>query len=117
MTIKKKPDRFYDTPIGRLPSVTTILGQVDKSYALIPWAIGCMRKYSGQKFYQAVEQKTPLSFELVDIILDESASNYRKVQQEALDFGSEMHNLIEVYLKGKEVGGLLEALPTLVKPF
>jgi hypothetical protein len=87
--------RFYETPIGSLVSVTTVTGVWDKSSALIAWAAGCAAK----RFRQIIEDGGE------DLIEAEKKAKreYRKVSREALDIGSEVHNLIEVHLKGQPV--------------
>lgn len=87
--------RFYETPIGSLVSVTTVTGIWDKSLALIAWAANCAAK----RFRQIVESGHK------DLIEAEKKAKkeYRKVSQDALDIGSEVHNLIEVHLKDQPV--------------
>lgn len=87
--------RFYETPIGSLVSVTTVTGIWDKSLALTAWAANCAAK----RFRQIVESGHK------DLIEAEKKAKkeYRKVSQDALDIGSEVHNLIEVHLKDQPV--------------
>jgi len=93
--MSKNYGRFYDTPIGSLVSVTTVTGIWDKSLALTAWAAGCAAK----RFRQIIEEGGK------DLIEAEKKAKreYRKVSQEALDIGSEVHNLIEVHLKEQPV--------------
>jgi len=75
------------------PSVTTILGLLDKSGALIPWAVKNTIRYirENQHKMDSIE------------CLQKAATEYRNVSQEALDIGSQVHDLIECYIKhGKD---------------
>ena len=77
------------------PSVTTVLSVLDKSAVLMPWAARLERVYT-------LEHWKDESFE---------ASNwaYKEVQEEALDIGSEIHAIIEKYIKfGKDALGNLK---------
>jgi len=77
------------------PSVTTILGILDKSSALIPWAVRLAVKYC------EANKDDPMVF-------DRALKEWRKVSEEAMDIGSEIHKLIELYIKdGRDAVGQL----------
>lgn len=99
--------RYYKKEINgeaiRFPSVTTIISDcTDSSAPLMQWSANqvcqwvrenCKEDYnwgSEEKFYEVYEGE-----------LDDARFNFRKVAQKALDIGSEVHNAIELYLKGK----------------
>jgi hypothetical protein len=77
------------------PRVTTITGLLDKSGGLVPWAVDCMEK-------ELVENYDPM------VSLPEQVNNakyaYKRVSNEAKDIGSEVHAIIERYIKAKLCG-------------
>lgn len=77
------------------PSVTEILGMLDKSNALIPWALNQAEKYILSQF------DPNMSYSIVPItnIVRESKTEYKNISQEAKDVGSEVHHKIELYIK------------------
>lgn len=82
-----------------LVSVTTVLGMLDKSEALLPWAakqtIDCIRKM--------VVEDPEADFES---ILQYAKGNWREVRDEAADIGSEIHDLIKAYIRhGRDAMG------------
>ena len=78
-----------------LPSVTSITGIIDKSRALIPWAvntdIGFIRQYleekSGQKF--SLEELLP--------VLQEAQNQHNVKKEEAASIGSQVHEFVEKF--------------------
>lgn len=75
------------------PSVTEILGLLDKSPALMQWAVNQALEYV------KLHGLTPES-------LIEAKSHYRDVSAEMMDIGSEVHSSIEAYIKnGKDKMG------------
>lgn len=100
--------RYYNYKGRKLPSVTTITGQLDKP-ALIPWALKCMAQYIERDFqsFLATTNHNEESFildykELMDT-LERAKKEYRTVAQDALDIGSAVHHAAENYLiHGKE---------------
>lgn len=98
-----------------LPSCTQILGILDKSGPLMGWATKTMAEY----LMSLADTKGHILItkdEAADVF-KKAKSWYKELQQKALDFGSGLHNLIEVYLKGQPIEGLVEELPALKKPF
>lgn len=112
---KYKPDteeRIYKIEgIGEYPSVTTIIGQLDKSPQLMGWAVKTMYEY-----LLAHQDELKASVEPKEVF-QKAKTHYKELQEQALDFGSELHNLLEVFLKEKQVNGLLETNPRLKQPF
>lgn len=87
------------------PSVTTVLGILDKSSALIPWGINMALEYLRQNGVTKTGSfKTKEGTFLVnEDLLQEAKKNYRTVSKEALDIGSAVHDAIECYIKhGKD---------------
>ena len=96
---------------GDLPSVTTILGQLDKSGALMGWVAKITYNYLIDHQEELKTAQDPTE------VFKKAKTYYKEIQQTALDFGSALHNLIEVYLKEQKVDGLLEENTLLNKPF
>lgn len=76
----KKP--YKDFEGLEYPSVTQITGQLDKSEALVQWAVNSV--------CQAVSE---------GCTIEKAKTAYKEISQEALDVGSETHKLVEVYIK------------------
>lgn len=119
--MQKKTDkdgsRTYTIEGIEYPSVTTILKQWDagKSGALMGWAVKMMAEY----LQAQADPKGNILItkdEVVDVFKKAKAWHKTK-KSEAAELGSEVHNLIEVYLKGQKVEGLIEANPKLLSPF
>lgn len=83
------------------PSVTTVLGLLDKSPALMGWATGCMEKYIVEKVREFELNYDDLQPETVREIVKEARFNYRDVSKDAMAIGTEVHNLIEQHIKAK----------------
>lgn len=95
-------DRFYRINGKRVPSVTTITGQLDKP-ALVYWAANCAVDYVIQEMEEVKRSFEGYSIEDLYPILESARKNFRKVSQQALDIGSGVHGAIEYHLKtGKE---------------
>ena len=101
--------RYYKYNGKKLPSVTTITGQLDKP-ALTYWAAGCAcdfilneieeNKYTGQ---EGPPGPRLIDANLLYPIIESARKEFRKVSAKALDIGSAVHEAIERYLKtGKE---------------
>lgn len=97
------------------PSCTTILGILDKSGPLMGWATKTMAEYlmtlADSKGHIVITKDEAMD------VFKKAKGWYKELSQKAKDFGSALHNLIEVYLKKQPVDGLLEELPSLKKPF
>lgn len=99
-----KPDEeqhIYHIPeINKdLPSVTTCISLFDKSGALMGWSV----KMMGEYLLTQIRKNIPITEDVVLIAKKE----YRNISQEAMDIGSEVHNLLEVYLKEQPYQSLL----------
>jgi len=70
------------------PGVTTILGELGKGNALLQWAVNCAVQWL---------EENPNDF-------DGAKKHWRDVSKEAMDIGSEVHNLIEQYIKMRIIG-------------
>lgn len=72
-------------------SWTKVLDQLDKSSALLPWAVNCALTYIEQN---AETAKTDLSG-----VLSMAKKEWRSIKDEACDIGSEVHGIIDRYIK------------------
>ena len=101
---------LYNIPnLGEVPSVTTITKQLDKSGPLVGWAKKVMGKY-----LLSHRDDFPKDAEgVIKLAKQES----RRLSEEALEIGSNVHNCVEVHLKGHGVDGLLQGDPRIVKPY
>ncbi len=77
------------------PSVTQVLGLLDKSSALMPWAVNSSYKAIRAK----MNGKQEFTRDEIEQILLDSQYAYQEVSTEALDVGSEVHDAIEKYIK------------------
>lgn len=85
---------------SQYPSVSTICGQLDKSSALIPWALNCYEA----KMVELIESGTKPE----DAIIL-AKKQYKEVSGEAKDIGSQVHDAIEQYVKhGQDLSGKLK---------
>jgi hypothetical protein len=116
MTFKKykadKEERLYLIPdLGGVeyPSVTTIIGQLDKSGPLMGWAVKMTLEYL-QTHPDELRREPTETFKL-------AKQYYRVKQEEALDFGSSLHALIEDYLKNNPIDNWFEICPELKPAF
>lgn len=109
-----REDRTYDTPIGKLPSVTTILGIIKKPY-MEAWIKKTAREATINAVWEWLTNtnkivldngKTYFDFstckdELIKIIT-ESVKAHEKVAQKALDIGSFVHDVTDSFHKSKD---------------
>ena len=74
-------------------SWTGVLGILDKSAGLLPWAVNCAVKYIQDNGIDSLEK---------------AKTEWRTVKDEACDIGSEVHGIIEKYIKyGRDTIGEL----------
>jgi hypothetical protein len=85
-----------------LPSVTTVLGIIDKP-ALVNWAAGQAAEYGRR----ALVPGRAYTREEIDWIMDNAKKNFRSVSQRAKDSGTIAHDWIEA-----DAYGLAPELPT-----
>jgi len=102
--------RYQVTERGRtfpVPSVTTILGVVDKSGPLAQWAANCAIDHLRGKIVpgQAYDEIA------LEMIFQDARFNFRRVSGEAKAIGSLVHDWIERWLKAKTEGGAQPAFP------
>lgn len=99
--------RFYDTPIGKLPSVTTILDTAMSSYYLTQWAADLEREMCiEQHFAWLNDNENPdrLTFrELVEL----RRNVHKTALKDAGSIGSLVHNFIQAWCE-KRFDGLPE---------
>lgn len=91
--------RYYPTPNGDYPSVTTVTGIIDKSDALVPWGINC--------FADLLIKESSLddswSSEYIKEFTEQNKYAYKTVKGEAADLGTGFHDLMERFLKNERV--------------
>lgn len=94
--------RYYKKDGKRLPSVTTITGQLDKP-ALVYWAANCacdcILEEADDIAYWTWQDDPGHCKEQFCRIIEYARKNFRKVSAKALDTGSAVHAAIELYLK------------------
>lgn len=88
--------RSYSINGVEWPSVTTVLGLLDKGDALLQWGVNCAIAY-------VREHAVAEDFESV---LHLAKTNWREAREEAADIGKEIHELIKVYIRhGRDAVG------------
>lgn len=89
--------RAYTIDGTDFPSVTTVLDSLGKGDALMHWAVGLATTY--------IRQNRGLGLPL-DELLERASKNWMTAKNEAADIGSEIHDLIERYIKdGRDAVG------------
>jgi hypothetical protein len=84
-----------DSETFEVASWTGVCDLLDKSSGLLPWAVNCAVKYIKENG-------------LTEETLDKAKKEWRTVKDEACDIGSEVHGIIERYIKfGKDTLGEL----------
>lgn len=82
--------KFYPAPNGeQYARFSTVKDQLDKP-ALIPWAVGLAVEYV---------RKNNNPAEPLELVLERAKKEYRSVASEAADIGTEIHQMIENYIK------------------
>jgi len=98
----------YDIKGKKLPSVTEIIGDcTDKSGALTYWAAGAACQYIREHSTIDAENER---FIVSEYVLGKARLNFRDVSQEALDVGLEVHDAVEMFLKGKDREIIIDGL-------
>lgn len=82
--------RAYTIDGTEFPSVTTVLDCLGKGDALMHWAVGLATTY--------IRQNRGLGLSL-DELLERAAKNWMTAKNEAAGIGTEIHDLIELYIK------------------
>lgn len=89
--------RAYNIDGTEFPSVTTVLDCLGKGDALMHWAVGQAMVY--------IRQNRGLGLSL-DELLEKASKNWMTIKEEAAGIGSEIHDLIEKYIKhGRDAVG------------
>lgn len=89
--------RAYTIDGTDYPSVTTVLDCLGKGDALLHWAVKCATLY--------IRQNRGLGLSL-DELLSKAEQNWKMAKEEAAGIGTEIHDLIEVYIKeGRDAVG------------
>jgi hypothetical protein len=83
---------------GKVPSVTTILGELAKP-ALIQWAANCSRDYVLECLRVHMKQEQLIAPVDVKAWAEAAPKNFRKVGKQATDIGTDAHRFIEMDLK------------------
>ena len=96
--------RYYDVEgVGTLPSVTTVLNVISKP-ALVPWARNLALEHARAAL---LDSPRPASFssyqEWVEHTIAKAKAWPDKVKDQAADFGTRLHALIEGYIKAPEL--------------
>lgn len=81
----------------RVPSVTTILGVIDKSGPLMGWAI----KNTNAVWEGAIQPDTPYSDTYLEQVKNVAKRASREIKGEAADVGKQAHQAIENHLRGE----------------
>ena len=88
-------------PPDKLPSVTTVLGLLDKP-ALLYWSAGCVADYIDENLKELFTEHEGRGFvDMPEIwaIIEQSRKSWRKVSKKAMAIGTLTHEAIELYLK------------------
>jgi len=93
-----KDERYYDTEIGKLPSVTTILSVLSKP-ALVNWSAKITAEYFIKHLQDIKEGKLELTEEKITQLIKQAKNEHNKVSEQALTTGSIVHHAIEVWIK------------------
>lgn len=98
-----KSHRYY---VGgkRCSSVTSFISVIDKSRALVPWAVGLYKKFLLVRLCDTVPDE--LSISQIRDAIERGAVEYDSVREEAADIGTEIHEWVEKYVKNQigEIG-------------
>ncbi len=88
--------RSYNINNIEYPSVTTVLGLLDKGDMLLQWGVNCALQYVRE---HALTEDW-------ETVLQMAKTNWREAREEAADIGKEIHELIKVYIRhGRDAVG------------
>lgn len=99
--------RSYTIDSIEVPSVTTVLGCLDKSESLIPWAVRQCTKFIREN---KGDRET---YPTLDKLLASAENNWRNVRDEAADTGTRVHGIIERHIKKTGIPPVGEPVPEL----
>ena len=89
--------RFWKVEGGKkvnISSVTTFTGVIDKSSALIGWAIKLARVY--------LQDRLANGAQITELDIHDACKQHTVRKQEAADIGTQIHALVEKWIKGEE---------------
>lgn len=95
-------ERLYSYKDKKLPSVTTITSQLDKSGALTSWAAGACVDYILEQFNEVRHWTKEWTLDDLYPIVESARKEFRKISHKALDTGSAVHLAIERYINTGE---------------
>ena len=84
-----------------VPSVTGIIHIIDKSSALINWAVKIMEEKLLDTIPLTENKRVDLSFEEIVRLISDAKSAHTEILETAGSIGHEVHNLIEQHIKMK----------------
>ncbi len=92
---------------AQMPSWSGVLGLLDKSDALIPWAVKMCVEYIKDNAINVKTSDYSIDGVFVnDSILEESKKAHRNIVKDAGDIGTQVHGIIERYIKnGRDAVG------------
>lgn len=102
VTLRYDDEKHTYTDLGNdeiLTGVTSVLGMIDKSEKLVPWAVKTDLNYAKEKILKAQS----LSKREVDSIFKLAATAHDRSRDDSAEFGTYVHALVEDYVKGKEM--------------
>lgn len=91
-------NRYYPINGKELASVTTITGTMDKSDALIPWAVGLAVDYVGNMMHWIENGAGRLTLD----DLQDARTQWRTIRDEAGHIGTMVHDALEEYHEGHD---------------
>ena len=100
--------RFYDFDGKKVPSVTTILGCIDKP-ALVQWSANTSVEYIKSNMEEIRNPET--TPERLDQLLKKAKTAHRTESKKATDIGGLVHDAIETYMKGGKPDAILDGSP------
>jgi len=86
------------SPNEWVPSPSSIVGKLDKSQALIPWAVGCFEK----KVQELMRDGVNFSKDDVLAMLSEGREAHKNIKDSACNVGDIVHKYAENYSSGKD---------------
>jgi len=93
------------------PRVSSILGQLDKAW-MAPWVINLTLEHISAGMWDVLKCDIgTVQDEMLQELLEESKTAYKKESEKALSIGSEVHNRIEFHIKQK-IHGLYATVET-----
>ena len=117
--------RYYQTPNGKVPSVTTVLSLLDKPF-LKRWAANKAVEYiiKGALVTSKVIKQgdadgigKETEYTIHDWDINKARTAYKQLSTEAADYGTYIHTLCECYFKGQEIESPHEPTQKLTKSF